>query len=293
MIQDRSGEYLAAGMRSASDSFSQTLQQMGKQMEKRREEEKNRAREFKALQEYADVTGIAPKDKTTPMGLDSLRGMIEGHVFKQREQERAVQSQLQIAQLQRHLKDQTDSENRQMALQKFYAGASGAGFPGGEDVAGPPQAMNPEMLLQLAGQTGVDPRDFELVTRGIENVRRLGAPAKELPDIPPGMQLKRVTAGGATYELPDADKPASQGRLKPVIVDGQPVPGLFFDEDTKQYVKQTTDPVAALLGVMGAGAAPAKAADPKAKATEVIRYTKEGRKAIFDAGTKQFLRYAD
>lgn len=35
------------------------------------------------------------------------------------------------------------------------------------------------------------------------------------------------------------------------------------------------------------------AAAPAAKANEVIRTTKDGRKAVFDAGTRKFIRYAD
>lgn len=66
------------------------------------EEQKTRAREFKALQEFADATGIAGKDQTTVMDLDSLKGFVRGAEGKRAidEQKRKAQLQEQQAQLQ-------------------------------------------------------------------------------------------------------------------------------------------------------------------------------------------------
>lgn len=58
------------------------LRQMADVQEKRDEETKNRAREFKALQEYADATGYADKNTTTTMDLDSLKGLVRGSEAK-------------------------------------------------------------------------------------------------------------------------------------------------------------------------------------------------------------------
>lgn len=61
------------------------------------EEYKSRAREFKALQEFADATGMADKDRTTTMDLESLRGFVRGAEAKranaEREQAMALRQQ--------------------------------------------------------------------------------------------------------------------------------------------------------------------------------------------------------
>jgi len=45
---------------------------------KRQEAERDRAREFKALQEYAEVAHGVSKDVSTPLNLDSLKGLVRG-----------------------------------------------------------------------------------------------------------------------------------------------------------------------------------------------------------------------
>lgn len=68
------------------------LMERGKQQE---QEEKDRARKFKALVEYGDASGLVPKDKATTMDLDSLEGLLKGYAVKEamdatRQKERAA-----------------------------------------------------------------------------------------------------------------------------------------------------------------------------------------------------------
>lgn len=68
--------------------------------DKIKEEQKKRAREFKALQEYADVRGMIPKDASTTMDLDSLRGHVEGRVAEEKLQEVQAQNMARLGQYQ-------------------------------------------------------------------------------------------------------------------------------------------------------------------------------------------------
>lgn len=58
--------------------------------QRKNEEVKQRAREFKSLQEYADAAGIAPKVQTTPMDLESLQGLVKGYHAKQKLEEQGL-----------------------------------------------------------------------------------------------------------------------------------------------------------------------------------------------------------
>lgn len=99
---------LGAGISRAMESFAQA-----------QEETKNRAREFKALQEYADATGYADKNTTTTMDLDALKGLVRGSEAKriQSEHEERLgfeRRRVNLAELAR-----TDAENQ------WAAGAPG------------------------------------------------------------------------------------------------------------------------------------------------------------------------
>lgn len=53
------------------------------QKQKREEEDKQRARKFKAMVEYADTAGIMSKDRALTMGVDELEGAVQGFSAKQ------------------------------------------------------------------------------------------------------------------------------------------------------------------------------------------------------------------
>jgi len=84
------------------------------------EEQKTRAREFKALQEFADATGIAGKDQTTVMDLESLKGFVRGAESKraiQEQQRKAQMEQAQFENLQKHQADMLGVSRQGMALE--------------------------------------------------------------------------------------------------------------------------------------------------------------------------------
>ncbi len=93
-ISYRGGELLGAGLAQAGNALAGGFERLAEQREREREEQKTRAREFKALQEFADATGIAPKDQTTTMDLESLRGFVRGAEGK-----RAIEEQQRRAKL--------------------------------------------------------------------------------------------------------------------------------------------------------------------------------------------------
>lgn len=85
------------------------------------EEYKTRAREFKALQEFADATGIADKDRTTTMDLESLRGFVRAGEARrvEAERQRATQRQDALLKLQQ---DQFAETKRMHAEQEHSSG---------------------------------------------------------------------------------------------------------------------------------------------------------------------------
>jgi hypothetical protein len=84
------------------------------------DEQKTRAREFKALQEFADATGIAGKDQTTVLDLESLKGLVRGGEAKRAQQEQQRKAQMEQAQfdnLQKHQADMLGVSRQGMALE--------------------------------------------------------------------------------------------------------------------------------------------------------------------------------
>jgi len=96
-------------------------QAFGGLIEKKKEDERNRAREFKALQEYADVAGYATKDQTTAMDLDSLKGLVRGNESKTINQER----QLRQAELMQRMAAIAQSQQADQSLGTAFQQAEG------------------------------------------------------------------------------------------------------------------------------------------------------------------------
>lgn len=87
------------------------------------EEQKTRAREFKALQEFADATGIAGKDQTTVMDLDTLKGFVRGAEGKRAMQEQQRKAQQEQAQFEETQK-QHAAQRGQWASDTLFRGLS-------------------------------------------------------------------------------------------------------------------------------------------------------------------------
>lgn len=129
------------------------------QKQQREQEDKQRARKFKSLVDYADTAGIMPKDRAMTMDVDSLEGAVQGYAAKQKFQEVG-------AQLKRFAQEQQASQALTNFARDFAQGdtvnavrAGQAGSmlnfqnPGfGGDEATPRPAINPFMLRPTADE---------------------------------------------------------------------------------------------------------------------------------------------
>jgi len=86
------------------------------------DEQKTRAREFKALQEFADATGIAGKDQTTVMDLESLKGFVRGAESKRAIAEQQRKAQMDQAQFAEQQKQHQIINDRNRTLDMQNAG---------------------------------------------------------------------------------------------------------------------------------------------------------------------------
>lgn len=77
------------------------------------EEFKRRNQEYKALQQYAEAAYGIPKDRTNPMGLDELKGVVRGREFQQLREDAARDQQLKE-------REQAVREAQQRALDSYY-----------------------------------------------------------------------------------------------------------------------------------------------------------------------------
>lgn len=123
MTQDRSGEFLAAGIAQAGDAIGRGISEMLERRDKRKQEDKNRARLFKSLQEQADVLGIVPKEKSTVMDLETLQGVMQGHAVKSAQadaqEKREVREMQMMESLQRQQAGQRQAQT-DAAVPGFY-----------------------------------------------------------------------------------------------------------------------------------------------------------------------------
>jgi hypothetical protein len=138
---DGAAKFWYDGLTKAGESFGKGIEGFAKGLEKKQDEDKNRAREFKALQEYADVTGIAGKDKTTTMDLDGLQGLVKGTVARQTLQES----------LARHAQEMQyrDLQMQGMAGALDQEDKRGGFWDALQQTQTPPMAMSPEAQAQF------------------------------------------------------------------------------------------------------------------------------------------------
>lgn len=103
-VQDVSGALIGRGLENLADRLAAV-----------QDEKKQRARLFKSLQEYAEVTGLATKDETAVMDLESLQGRVEGTIAKRHEEDRTARQAILAEQLQQYVAER----NRTGALENF------------------------------------------------------------------------------------------------------------------------------------------------------------------------------
>ncbi len=91
--------FLFHGLSDAGHGLAGGLAQIGEHIQKQKDEEKRRSREFKALAEYADASGIMGKDQATVLGLDELKGHVEGTIAKKTMEEQSAKRALAMSQI--------------------------------------------------------------------------------------------------------------------------------------------------------------------------------------------------
>jgi hypothetical protein len=144
---DLAAKVTYAGIMEGARGFSQGIDKLGAGLAKGLEKQKDDAKMFKSLQEYADSAGIATKDQTTPMDLDSLKGLVEGTIAKQHNKEALQRLQmndqlqkLRDVQMKRYGQDVDQEGKRAGFWDELSGGASvpRAGVVGRVDEMGAP-----------------------------------------------------------------------------------------------------------------------------------------------------------
>lgn len=107
-VVDQRGLLFARGIDKAGDAVAQVM-----------EEQKNRARMFKSLQEYAATAHGIEKDATAPMSLDELQGLVRGKEVQKIQEEKAFDRLLKEGAFQ--LRQEEQQFNKQQLLDKLRA----------------------------------------------------------------------------------------------------------------------------------------------------------------------------
>ena len=113
------GQFLAQGISQAGDAIFAGLASYAAAQE----EQKTRAREFKALQEFADATGIADKNQTTVLDLESLKGLVRGAEGKRAMDEQRRKATLEQAQFDELKKYRQSELSRNLGNDAWRMGA--------------------------------------------------------------------------------------------------------------------------------------------------------------------------
>lgn len=186
----RGDAYLFQGISNAGQSIGNGIAGLADRMQEQKDEDKRRARLFKSLSETADALGIVPKDKSITMDLDTLQGVVQGHMIKQGMADADQQRQLRAAQMQDY---QAQAAQRQQGvvdaqtLQQF-AGALGTQMApnlgplnGQPDDAGDVDVPTPGLPLAqafpraLAQHPGaVNSREFDNLVKSLQLMQGAG-----------------------------------------------------------------------------------------------------------------------
>jgi hypothetical protein len=112
MAESRAADYIAYGLNRGVDRFLEG-------MEKRKEEEKRAAREFKSLVDFADSSGLLSKDQAMVMDRDALKGFVQGKMWaKEQEQQEQMSALRQFASMQK-MAEFEQAQQRAGAIQGF------------------------------------------------------------------------------------------------------------------------------------------------------------------------------
>lgn len=123
MGESRAADYIAFGMNRGVDRFLDGI-------EKRKEEEKNNAKKFKALASYAEAAGLLTKDQAAVMDVESLDGFVKAKMWAKEQEQQDSEQQLRMAQFEAiNQHRQQESQLAQLAqMQKMEQDSALAGY---------------------------------------------------------------------------------------------------------------------------------------------------------------------
>jgi len=150
----------------AGEGFSRGIDSVFEGIAARKKEEKTRAREFKSMQEYLDAAGIATKDQTTPMDLERLKGLAQGHMAKEEFNRIQRQNDLLIEQL-NAVRQQNTERERVNRANRAWNDSMTQFFKIPEGVRRP---MTAELLMNEAAQAGMTPEEQVNLARAASEV---------------------------------------------------------------------------------------------------------------------------
>jgi len=339
-VQDRGADYLFQGISSAGNALGRTLDYLSQRREAEQDEDKQRARKFKALVDYADTTGIMSKDKAMTMSVDSLEGAVQGYAAKQKfdadalRLKQAQQADADRAALINFARDYATGDRGAVAnaLAQFGTAAAQGNLGALPDSVGAfTDATAPANRLNFA--LAQNPAAFASpqFDNSLSALQRYGGATGEplqTQDVPgtdmtavwtgkngPQLVYKRGSNDAGLVPQHDEDgnlmgwsmtDPRGHARFYPFKGDekvraatddnGNVIPGYYITREGKTMNTQT---------LMEKNGFTVKRKDDgtwtlepmqrpeSGKANEVIRFTKDGKRAVFDANTKKFIRYAN
>lgn len=268
-------------IRADMSGWGQALMQIMGEKDRKAEQAKQEAKQFKTYVAMGEQIGLN-KDELLTKDLPTVQGMVEGTITKNKLQQEGEK-------LKQLMAERTAQEDFAKALQQA----------GGRNVIdtlnqgqGPIRlpALNSDMVLQAMSQ---NPGSFN--ARNAPDLLRIMEAAR--PD-PTKEMFANANLLNAQANLEDAHrrsqpKPTVSNELPPQP-DFDPPEGYNWTFNGKSW--QMTQPRGKSVGdavAMKLEAGKAGEAKPQGKVNEVIRMTKDGRRAIFDADSKQFIRYAE
>jgi hypothetical protein len=112
MSESRAADYIAFGMNRGVDRFLEGI-------EKRKEEEKRQAKEFKSLVDFAESSGMLTKEQAMIKDLDSLRGFVQGKMYADESQRKTQESALREFAMMQKLAEFQQGQQQATAMQGF------------------------------------------------------------------------------------------------------------------------------------------------------------------------------
>jgi hypothetical protein len=302
--RNRVGEFLMQGIAGAGQNIGAAIDRY-----------KTESQKANTLRKAISLYDETMKDQVQTMGLRDLEGFIQGQGMKQAKTALENQARLQAAQIKNFEADnqradtalrlQQDTAAQQKAqldaLAAFARDYGAPAIPGVSSAAMLDAAQLPpgERLRQALGRN-----PGALTPQMLQTLVRYGDEAGGKPD----KRLIETTLGGRKFAL-SPDTGAFQALPTDELTPAEKqryIAGLYgqrrqllaskastLDDAVKPQIDEELARLDDELQAMGARPAPAKPAAAAPAGAEVVRMTKDGRKAVFNAETKQFLRYAN